>query len=61
MERELRRLQRLGTASLGKSIPKEWVKARGFRAGSLLSMTMSDDGNIVISPSEAGDTYNFVL
>ncbi|MBX8641909.1 MAG: hypothetical protein KIY10_04975 [Thermoplasmata archaeon] len=54
LERELRRLQRLGTASLGISIPKEWAKARGFRAGSLLNLTMSDDGNIVISPSEAG-------
>ncbi len=54
LERELRRLQRLGTASLGISIPKEWAKARGFKAGSLLNMTLSDDGNIVISPSDAG-------
>lgn len=52
LERELRHLQRLGTASLGISIPKEWAKARGYRAGSLLNMTLSDDGNIVISPSD---------
>ena len=54
LEKEIRRLQRLGTASLGVSIPKEWAKARGFKVGSLLNMTLSDEGNIVISPSDAG-------
>ncbi len=53
LEKEIRRIQRLGTASLGVSIPKEWAKASGFKVGSMLNMTLSDDGNIVISPPDA--------
>jgi len=51
LEREVRRVQKLGNASLGISIPKEWATSKGIKAGSLLNMIFEENGNIVITPS----------
>jgi phosphate uptake regulator len=51
LEREVRRVQKLGNASLGISIPKEWATTKGIKAGSLLNMIFEENGNIVITPS----------
>lgn len=54
LEKDVRRVQKLGNASLGISIPKDWAISRGIKAGSLLSMTIGDDGKITLGGDTVG-------
>ena len=54
LERDVRRVQKLGNASLGISLPKDWAVSRGIKAGSLLSMIIGDDGNLTLGEETLG-------
>jgi phosphate uptake regulator len=49
LEREIRKVQKLGNASLGISIPKEWAASKGITAGTLLDMIYEDNGDILLT------------
>ncbi|HEX9341695.1 MAG TPA: phosphate uptake regulator PhoU [Thermoplasmata archaeon] len=48
MEMETRKVQKLGYSSLGVSLPKNWAQSNGIRPGSLVSLTIEDDGSLRI-------------
>lgn len=46
MELESRKVQKLGYSSLGVSLPKPWADSNGIRPGSVVSITVEDDGSL---------------
>ena len=48
MELETRKVQKLGYSSLGVSLPKAWAESNGIRPGSLVSLSVEDDGTLRI-------------
>lgn len=48
MELETRKVQKLGYSSLGVSLPKQWAESNGIRPGSLVNMSVEDDGTLRI-------------
>ncbi len=54
LEREIRKVQKLGNASLGVSIPKEWAASKGITAGTLLDMIYEDNGDILLTQRGGG-------
>lgn len=43
---EARKVQKLGYSSVGISLPKEWAEANGLKPGTLVSLTVDDDGTL---------------
>ena len=48
MELETRKVQKLGYSSLGVSLPKDWAESNGIRPGSLVNLSVEDDGTLRI-------------
>lgn len=46
MELESRKVQKLGYSSLGVSLPKPWAESNGIRPGSVVNMSIEDDGSL---------------
>jgi phosphate uptake regulator len=46
MELESRKVQKLGYSSLGVSVPKAWADSNGIRPGSVVGLTVEDDGSL---------------
>src|SRR5438132_10248217 len=46
MELESRKVQKLGYSSLGVSLPKPWAKSNGIQPGSVVNMSIEDDGTL---------------
>src|SRR6267143_1718610 len=46
MELESRKVQKLGYSSLGVSLPKPWAESNGIRPGSVVNMSIEDDGTL---------------
>jgi len=46
MELESRKVQKLGYSSLGVSLPKPWAQSNGIRPGSVVNMSIEDDGSL---------------
>src|SRR5207247_9722656 len=54
MELESRKVQKLGYSSLGVSLPKAWAESNGILPGSVLNLSIEDDGTlrVRVEPSE---------
>ncbi len=48
MERESRKVQKMGLSSLGISLPRDWTKEIGLEPGTLLTLSQEQDGSIRI-------------
>ncbi len=48
MDKESRKVQKMGLSTLGVSLPKEWAEDLGIKPGSPLSLSREDDGSIRI-------------
>ncbi len=48
MELESRKVQKLGYSSLGVSLPKAWAVSNGIRPGSVVNLSIEDDGTLRI-------------
>jgi phosphate uptake regulator len=48
MELESRKVQKLGYSSLGVSLPKAWALSNGIRPGSVVNLSIEDDGTLRI-------------
>jgi phosphate uptake regulator len=46
MELESRKVQKLGYSSLGVSLPKAWAESNGIRPGSVVNLSIEDDGTL---------------
>ena len=46
MELESRKVQKLGYSSLGVSLPKAWAESNGILPGSVLNLSIEDDGTL---------------
>jgi phosphate uptake regulator len=46
MELESRKVQKLGYSSLGVSLPKAWAESNGITPGSVVNLSIEDDGTL---------------
>src|SRR5947208_2935402 len=46
MELDSRKVQKLGYSSLGVSLPKPWAESNGIQPGSVVNMSIEDDGTL---------------
>src|SRR5213596_3181028 len=46
MELESRKVQKLGYSSLGVSLPKAWAESNGILPGSVVNLSIEDDGTL---------------
>src|SRR2546427_2914810 len=58
MELDSRKVQKLGYSSLGVSLPKPWAESNGIQPGSVVNMSIEDDGTlrVRVGPFEENPT-----
>ncbi len=55
MELETRKVQKLGYSSVGISLPKEWAGINGLRPGSIITLSVEDDGTLRVHTGPLDD------
>ena len=55
MELETRKVQKLGYSSVGISLPKEWAGMNGLRPGSIITLSVEDDGTLRVRTGPPDD------
>lgn len=63
---EIRKLQRVGAATLTVSLPKKWVVKKGLKAGDRVTLVENEDGSLrldvgEVKPEETRFTINYDL
>ncbi|HEY7587572.1 MAG TPA: phosphate uptake regulator PhoU [Thermoplasmata archaeon] len=56
MELETRKVQKLGYSSVGISLPKEWAGMNGLKPGSIITLSVEDDGTLRVRTGPPDDT-----
>ena len=52
MSRETRKIQKVGGSTFSVSLPKDWARARGLDAGSLVTLYAHPDDVLVVQPGD---------
>jgi phosphate uptake regulator len=55
MELETRKVQKLGYSSVGISLPKSWAAMNGLRPGSIITLSVEDDGTLRVRTGPPDD------
>jgi len=55
MDLETRKVQKLGYSSVGISLPKAWANENGLKPGSIITLTVDDDGTLRVRAGPVED------